>query len=212
MKIIGILGPHSNSGKTTLICKLLPLLPGKWGAIKCATLKVENKPVLDRFYPQAEKEGFGIVDDSEVIFQEGKDTHRMAMSGACEVLWIISDSSKEAREKAWEAFQNRPGFSEKEGWLIEGYSFIETVPVDVLFFCLDPRRNLADWKRGTLEKMKRATGIFLLHPFGEEGIHREMLAEKFSPESLPPVFEMALLEDSREGSRIVDELLDFGGK
>jgi molybdopterin-guanine dinucleotide biosynthesis protein len=111
--IIGIGGSHSDSGKTTVACQFLERLPG-WGAIKYTKTYLKNS----------------IIEDLEIISEEGKDTRRFIDAGAKKVLWVQSPFSKLGKLLSM-ALEK---LSHLEGIIIEGNSAIEVLNLDIVIF------------------------------------------------------------------------------
>jgi molybdopterin-guanine dinucleotide biosynthesis protein len=111
--IIGIGGSHSAAGKTTIACKILERLPG-WGAIKYTKTALFSS----------------LIDDLEIISDEGKDTKRFLDAGAEKVLWVQSPFSEldEILSMALEML------SHLEGIIVEGNSAIEVLHPDIVIF------------------------------------------------------------------------------
>jgi hypothetical protein len=109
--IIGIGGAHSGVGKTTYASLLLRSLKG-WGAIKYTKTGLYSS----------------IVDDREILSEEGKDTKRYLDAGAERVLWVQSPPSDlcEVLPLAVERL------SDLNGIIVEGNSAIEFLRPDII--------------------------------------------------------------------------------
>lgn len=123
--IIGIGGPHSDVGKTSLAAALLRYLTkdrGRksptegelWGAIKYTKTA---------FYS-------AVTDDSSILGQEDKDTRLMLDAGAVEVLWVQSPA--EGLEEVLPMAVDR--LSHLDGIIIEGNSAIEFLKPCIVIF------------------------------------------------------------------------------
>lgn len=104
--IISVTGAHSGVGKTTLCAMLLRELKG-FGAIKFTRTPMYTS----------------LIDDDDVLKQDGKDTAIMSASGAEKVLWIKSPAEGLGRVLE-SALQRMKGLN---GVIVEGNS-----PVDFL--------------------------------------------------------------------------------
>jgi len=115
--IIGIGGGHSGVGKTTLACRILGRLRG-WGAIKYTKTSLYAS----------------IIDDRDILSEEGKDTKRLLDAGAEKVLWIQSPFSQleEILPIALEML------SHLEGIVVEGNSALGILNPDIIIFISGP--------------------------------------------------------------------------
>ena len=119
--IIGVGGGHSGAGKTPVACLILRSFAG-WGAIKYTKT---------RLYAS-------IIDDPEVLSEEGKDTRKFIDAGAAKVLWVKSPYS-ELGEVLPVALGGglllfgRVG-GRAQGIVVEGNSAIETATPDIVIF------------------------------------------------------------------------------
>lgn len=138
---IGIGGTHSGSGKTTIAAALIKYLTKdnrRWGAIKYT--KTRSQPL--------------IVTGKKNLTAEGKDTFRLLMAGASEVVWVKSPASglnkvlPEAAKK----------LSYLEGIIIEGNSAIEFLKPDIVIFIFGEDKN--HWKSG-IERLFTDADIIL---------------------------------------------------
>jgi molybdopterin-guanine dinucleotide biosynthesis protein len=111
--IIGVGGGHSGAGKTPVACLILRSFAG-WGAIKYTKT---------RLYAS-------IIDDPEVLSEEGKDTRKFIDAGAAKVLWVKSPNSE-----LGEVLPVALGMlSHLQGIVVEGNSAIETATPDIVIF------------------------------------------------------------------------------
>jgi LAO/AO transport system kinase len=134
--LIGIGGAHSGAGKTTYASQLLRSLKG-WGAIKYTKTALYSS----------------IVEDSDLLSREGKDTRRLLDAGAERVIWVrcpatdIENVLPLAVEK----------LSDLKGIIVEGNSAIEFLRPDIILFIFgsDP----AEIKEPAKEVLRRADVI-----------------------------------------------------
>lgn len=105
--IISVTGAHSGVGKTTLCAMLLKEFNG-FGAVKFTRTPMYTS----------------LIDDEEVLKQNGKDTAIMYEAGAEKVLWVKSPGEDELGLVLGEALQRMKGLN---GVVVEGNS-----PVDFL--------------------------------------------------------------------------------
>lgn len=111
--VIGIGGGGSDSGKTTLACELLGRLVN-WGAVKYTRTAIYSS----------------IIDDPNILSQEGKDTARFLYAGASSVFWVQSPPH-ELPEILALAVER---LSYLDGIIVEGNSAIEVLSPDVVIF------------------------------------------------------------------------------
>jgi molybdopterin-guanine dinucleotide biosynthesis protein len=111
--IIGIGGAHRGTGKTTYASLILKRLKG-WGAIKYTKTSLYCS----------------IIDDIEILSEEGKDTKRLMDSGAEKVLWVQSpyNNLTETLQMAVDSL------SYLKGIIVEGNSAIEVLKPDIVVF------------------------------------------------------------------------------
>ncbi|NTU42194.1 MAG: molybdopterin-guanine dinucleotide biosynthesis protein B [Nitrospirales bacterium] len=115
--IIGIGGGHSGSGKTTLASALLTYFKGKgerWAAVKYTRTAIYSS----------------VIDDREILSQEGKDTGKFLRAGAEQVLWAQAPQ-EEICDVLPMAIDRLTGF---DGIIIEGNSAIEFLKPNVVVF------------------------------------------------------------------------------
>ena len=111
--IIGIGGGHSGAGKTSVASLILGTFTG-WGAIKYTKTSLYAS----------------IIDDAEVLSQEGKDTRKFLDAGAAKVLWVKSPFPELA-----EALPVAIGMlSDHDGIVVEGNSAVEVATPDIVIF------------------------------------------------------------------------------
>jgi hypothetical protein len=87
MKIICVGGTSSNSGKTSVVCMLLKMLPG-WAVIKVTQCCTEEACPRghDCSACRAPEARYEIVTDFNILNIEGKDTARYISQGADRVM------------------------------------------------------------------------------------------------------------------------------
>jgi molybdopterin-guanine dinucleotide biosynthesis protein len=151
MRVLGVGGLSSGVGKTTVICRLLAVLPG-WGALKTSIPHKDN--------PHAPGTGFDLIDDVERLERPGSDTARFTGSGAVRVLWLRSapEALTAGIETALQAFGDLPGV------VVEGNSFAIHRKPDA--FVLLARAGLRDVKRSTGRVAPMADWLALNSPGG----------------------------------------------
>ncbi|MEW6584342.1 MAG: hypothetical protein AB1442_01885 [Nitrospirota bacterium] len=130
---IGVGGAYSGVGKTTVICEILREFRG-WGLIKYTKTPLYSS----------------IIEDIEILSQEGKDTRRYLDSGAGKVVWIQSPYS-ELCEMIPLAVDM---LSQTKGILVEGNSAVEVMKPDIVIFVGDGERER--WKPGAQKIMEMA--------------------------------------------------------
>ena len=147
--IVAVSGLSSNTGKTTLVCELIPQLPG-WEAIK----------LTRGHYRSCGKDPSGccvsdLLRDEPLIrsgrtenYEKGKDTGRFWDAGAADVHWVI------VGEDQVEAGINSALAKVKStGVIVEGNSFLDYVKADFAITCARAGENkLKTSARRTLAK------------------------------------------------------------
>jgi molybdopterin-guanine dinucleotide biosynthesis protein len=138
--IIGIGGAYSGAGKTTYASLILKRLKG-WGAIKYTKTSLYCS----------------IIDDIEILSEEGKDTKKLLGSGAEKVLWVQSpyDNLTETLQMAVESL------SYLKGIIVEGNSAIEVIKPDIVVFISGTEKEI---KKGAEEILNMADVVI----FNEE--------------------------------------------
>lgn len=127
MKTIVISGEKSGIGKTYLAERLLNNLHG-WSALKVTVkrdgvcLSAKNCGLC-----QSIKKPFDIIKDKNIINQPGKDTARLKIAGAKEVIWLKAKPQglKNGLKKALSEF------SKCSGIIIEGTSVLKFLKPDL---------------------------------------------------------------------------------
>jgi len=139
MKLLCIASAESKLGKTTVVERALPGLPG-WGACK-VTVRDEGGP----------PGGFEVVDSPEVLGEAGTDTRRMLDAGARRVVWVRSrpDFVGRALEAAL------PAFSDCAGVLVEGNSALLHLDPDAAVMLRPPGCGLKPSAEAVLHKIDR---------------------------------------------------------
>lgn len=137
--IIGIGGSHSGAGKTTVASSILKTLEG-WGAVKYTKTSLYSS----------------IVDDIEVLSEEGKDTRKFLDSGAEKVLWVQApfNGLRDILPMAVEML------SYLRGIVVEGNSAIEILKPDIVIFVAGREGNI---KRGAEKILAMADVIIYEH-------------------------------------------------
>lgn len=139
-KIISVTGAHSQVGKTTLCSILLENLEG-FGAIKYTG---------DSFYTS-------VIDDTDVILEEDKDTAIMSRSGAKRVVWVKGGGS--GLEDALNiAVGKMDGL---KGIVVEGNSPARHLKPDLLIFIVGADGQI---KASALDLSEKADVIIINSP------------------------------------------------
>jgi molybdopterin-guanine dinucleotide biosynthesis protein len=147
--IVAVSGLSSNTGKTTLVCKLLERLPG-WEAIKltrghyrscgkdpqgcCVSDLLRDVPL--------------IRSGREANYEKGKDTGRFWDAGAANVHWVIvgEDQVEQGVTQALARVRS-------EGVVVEGNSFLDYIDAEFAIMCARAGENkLKTSARRTLDK------------------------------------------------------------
>jgi len=116
---IGIAGAGSGAGKTAFGELLLKHLRG-WGALKFTKTEIYTS----------------VIDDEEILREEGKDTARYLAAGAEKVVWVKGPAGlKDDMNDLEEALTLALGrLAHLAGILIEGNSAIELLKPDIVIF------------------------------------------------------------------------------
>jgi hypothetical protein len=164
--IVSVSGATSRAGKTALAVSLLRALPaGTAVAVKFTTTEdvFERCPrgspcvVCDIDVP------FRIVEDPEVLGQEGTDTRRLGDAGAARVVWAIARASQV--EAAWAAVSTRiRGASHV---VMEGSTIVDTARPDLLLFVVHPFLAPERWKPTSAPLLGRADAVVVNRPAAE---------------------------------------------
>jgi molybdopterin-guanine dinucleotide biosynthesis protein len=130
MKIITVSGAHSGIGKTTLVENILKGLKN-WSALKITVAKDGPCPrKISCGVCRKQNTAFSIISKIRTIEQKGKDTQRMKVAGAKEVLWLKARPSglKDGLGRALKRFKDC------EGVVIEGTSVLKYLKPDLGIF------------------------------------------------------------------------------
>ncbi|MEW6714838.1 MAG: hypothetical protein AB1306_07085 [Nitrospirota bacterium] len=135
--IISVTGAHSNVGKTTLCSFLLSELKG-FGAVKFTKAEMYTS----------------IIDDLEILNQNGKDTAVMLEAGAEKVVWIKSprDGLKDALDIAFSKLYGLKGV------VVEGNSPVDFLNTSLVIFIINPDGEI---KPSAIEVCKRADIVII---------------------------------------------------
>jgi molybdenum cofactor guanylyltransferase len=131
MKILAVTGATSKTGKTALIRRLIPLLPG-WAVCKVTTCFHHPGGIC----PRGQEDTCGIcntldapyliIEDPAVIQQTGTDTGKYAEAGAVRVIWVESrpESLAEAIPLVLDRLKDYPGI------IFEGNHVLQHIDAD----------------------------------------------------------------------------------
>jgi molybdopterin-guanine dinucleotide biosynthesis protein len=166
MRILAIGGMSSGVGKTTMICKLLPSLPG-WGVLKTSVRsgkKARSDLAPDRYE---------IVTNPGELQVQGKDTWRYHQAGAAGLAWLRTGPQGLAKgvPEAIDRFRKLPGV------VVEGNSHTFHQEPDRLVLVASTR--LTEIKPTARLLLPRADLVVLNRPAGDEGggMTRQVLTE-----------------------------------
>src|SRR5438093_11111021 len=135
--IVAVSGLSSNTGKTTLACELLRLLPG-WEAIKltrghyrscgkdpqgcCVSDLIRDQPLIRSGRP--------------ANYEFGKDTGRFWDAGASNVHWVIA-----GEEQVEAGIKEALSRVRAAGVIVEGNSFLDFIEADFAIMCARAEEN-----------------------------------------------------------------------
>jgi len=153
--IVAVSGLSSNTGKTTLVCELLPRLPG-WEAIK----------VTRGHYRSCGKDPSGccvsdLLRDEPVIrsgraanYEKGKDTGRFWDAGAADVHWVIV-----GEDQVEAGITQALARVKSAGVIVEGNSFLDYVKADFAITCARAGENKI--KTSARRTLAKADALYL---------------------------------------------------
>jgi molybdopterin-guanine dinucleotide biosynthesis protein len=147
--IVAVSGLSSNTGKTTLVCDLLPRLTG-WEAIKLTRGHYRScgKDPSGCCVSDLLREEPLIRSGREANYESGKDTGRFWDAGAANVHWVIvgEDQVEQGIKQALSRVKSN-------GVIVEGNSFLDYVEADFAIMCArDGENKLKTSARRTLDK------------------------------------------------------------
>jgi molybdopterin-guanine dinucleotide biosynthesis protein len=186
--VVAVSGFSSDTGKTSLACRLLAALPG-WEAVK----------VTKGHYRSCGKDPHAccvshLLSDAPLVlsgraktYAPGKDTGRFWDAGAANVHWVVATKERVGdgvREALARVAPDCPGV------VVEGTGFVREVAVDyAVMVAGGPRREM---KASAAAVFSRADALYL---FGAEpgdraalDAVRELLASRRIDAPLPPVY------------------------
>jgi molybdopterin-guanine dinucleotide biosynthesis protein len=135
--IIGVCGSYSGVGKTFIASYLLKNLQG-WGAIKYTKTNLYST----------------IIDDENVLLEEGKDTRRLYDAGAKKVIWVRSPF-----EELSESLDIAIGsLRDLEGIVIEGNSAVSVAKPDIVIFVFGSDKSKA---KDNIEALLKSADIIV---------------------------------------------------
>jgi len=153
--IVSVSGFSSDVGKTTVLCKLLGMLPG-WEAIKvtrghyrscgknpeacCVSSMLGARPL--------------VLSGPAETREPGKDTARFWEAGAAMVHWVVATD-----EQVEEGIKIALSRVEREGVLIEGGSFLKHIDADYSIMVASP--PVRDIKSSAVRVMPKMNAIFV---------------------------------------------------
>jgi len=153
--IVAVSGLSSNTGKTTLVCELLPRLPG-WEAIK----------VTRGHYRSCGKDPSGccvsdllraeplIRSGRAANYEEGKDTGRFWDAGAADVHWVIV-----GEDQVEAGISQALARVKSAGVIVEGNSFLDYVKADFAITCARAGENKI--KTSARRTLAKADALYL---------------------------------------------------
>ena len=152
---MAVSGLSSNTGKTTLMCDLLELLPG-WEAIKLTRGHYRScgKDPLGCCVSDLIRDEPLIRSGREENYEAGKDTGRYWDAGAENVHWVIAgeDQVEDGVRQALSRVQST-------GVLVEGNSFLDYIAADYAIMCARAGENKL--KASARRTLARADALYL---------------------------------------------------
>lgn len=198
--IISVSGFSSDVGKTTVLCKLLQMLPG-WEAIKVTRGHYRScgkNPDACCVSPLLGERPLVLSGPAETC-APGKDTTRFWEAGAAMVHWVVATD-----EQVEEGVKTAISRVEREGVLIEGGSFLKHVDAD--YSIMVASLPVRDIKSSAVRVMPKMNAIYVNRSGPDVSIAEE-LRERLSRRGAsisdqPFYFEQDLLIVAQEVIRI----------
>jgi len=168
--IVAVSGVSSNAGKTTLVCELVPRLPG-WETIK----------LTRGHYRSCGKDPNGccvsdLLRDEPLIrsgraanYEKGKDTGRFWDAGAADVHWVIV-----GEDQVEAGITQALSRVKAAGVIVEGNSFLEYVKTDFAITCARAGENKI--KTSARRTLAKADALYLS---SIDGCDRETAVRRF---------------------------------
>ena len=153
--IVSISGFSSDVGKTTVLSRLLEMLPG-WEAIKVTRGHYRScgkDPDACCVSPMLGERPLVMSGPAETG-EPGKDTARFWEAGAGMVHWVVATD-----EQVGEGIKIALSRVEREGVLVEGASFLKHVCADYSIMVASP--HIRDIKSSALRVMPKMNAIYL---------------------------------------------------
>jgi molybdopterin-guanine dinucleotide biosynthesis protein len=184
-----IVAPWSGAGKTLLICRLLPYLPG-WGTIKVSLDRGDGH----RHGPP------GIVEPSASHDRPGSDTARHREAGSVRTLWVRASPHTLGRDlrDAVAMFEGLPGA------LIEGNAAWSAYPGDRLLLVTGNERR--PWKR-SVTNLAEDVDIVIVH--GVRAAVEGDIVHRRVPARVPRLSVDLRLSDSSDLHRLAETVLTW---
>ncbi len=172
--IVSISGFSSDVGKTTVLSKLLEMLPG-WEAIKvtrghyrscgkhpdacCVSPMLGERPL--------------VMSGPDQTREPGKDTARFWEAGAAMVHWVVATD-----EQVGEGIKIALSRVEREGVLVEGASFLKNIDADYSIMVASP--PIRDIKSSAVRVMPKMNAIYVNRSEPDPSIAAELRARLLS--------------------------------
>ena len=166
MRVLSIVSPGNDSGKTSLVAALCAAFPGRFTAVKGTTIHPEEEGRC----PRSEEvecacrslEGdFAILTDPVIVAQPGTDTGRIAAAGARRVLWAIGRPETYA---ALAAALRREFVRDDEIVVTEGNTLAARLSPEIRLFVANPHVPWDSFKSAT-ESLCEEADLLVLNPF-----------------------------------------------
>ena len=198
--IVSVSGFSSDVGKTTVVCKLLGMLPG-WEAIKVTRGHYRScgkNPDACCVSPLLGERPLVISGPAETR-QPGKDTARFWEAGAAMVHWVVATD-----EQVADGIKIALSRVEHEGVLIEGGSFLKHIDADYSIMVASP--PIRDIKSSAVRVMPKMNLIYVNRSEPDASV-AEDLRERLSKRGVaiadaPIYFERDLPHVAREVMKV----------
>lgn len=180
-RVLSIVAPSNDSGKTSLILTLLRARPGRLTALKSSTVYKDgrNCPRTNSGCACRRLQGeFAVITDMEVIAQPGTDTGRMVEAGAARTIWCLARPG--AHEAMWSALCAGV-LAGDEPVIAEGTGALDVMKPESIVMVASTEVPRERWKDSTWPIMRRADLVIVNRRGRRED--RERLVEEISSRS-----------------------------
>lgn len=171
--ILAVSGPSNNSGKSTLIRRIIERAPERWQAAKVSTIYLDGNCPIDEQSGECachtlRTDPWRLIDDETTLAKPGSDTDTMLAAGARPVLWGVARPG--AHADLWARMCDGPLEADK-ALLTEGGEITRHLEPDALLVVVNPLTRKR-WKDDAWELIERAT-LVVVNPWGPSAYRPE---------------------------------------